>query len=154
MVIVGASFVSNESKPWDGPSSLRSQNWYQTNSGIQYSCSCHVYTNMYYSTPNCFIMKCITERVSCQTTPQVLLASSQRYSAHTKGWRFKESWESKVPPPMPPPPGNKALIRPYWGKPMVNSPLIRPYFLGGGIGGVPLDSHEGRCPANVPFLGW
>ena len=26
---------------------------------------------------------------------------------------------------------------------MVNSPLIRPYFLGGGgIGGVPLDSHE------------
>ena len=28
---------------------------------------------------------------------------------------------------------------------MVNSPLIRPYFLGGGgIGGVPLDSHEDR----------
>lgn len=85
MVIVGASFVSNESKPWDGPtsnypiaSSLRSQNWYQTYSGIQYSCSCHVYTKMYYSTPNCFIMKCITSRVSCQTTPQVLLASSQR----------------------------------------------------------------------------
>ena len=26
---------------------------------------------------------------------------------------------------------------------MVNSPLIRPYFLGGGgIGGVPLDSHD------------
>ena len=27
---------------------------------------------------------------------------------------------------------------------MVNSPLIRPYFLGGGwhCGGVPLDSHE------------
>ena len=26
---------------------------------------------------------------------------------------------------------------------MVNSPLIRPYLLGGGgIGGVPLDSHE------------
>ena len=29
---------------------------------------------------------------------------------------------------------------------MVNSPLIRPYFLGGGgIGGVPLDSHESIC---------
>ena len=28
--------------------------------------------------------------------------------------------------------------------PMVNSPLIRPYFLGGvGIGGVPLGSYEG-----------
>ena len=28
---------------------------------------------------------------------------------------------------------------------MVNSPLIRPYFLGGdGIGGVPLDSHDIR----------
>ena len=28
---------------------------------------------------------------------------------------------------------------------MVNNPLIRPYFLGvlGGIGGVPLDSHDG-----------
>ena len=27
---------------------------------------------------------------------------------------------------------------------MVNSPLIRPYFLGGGVafGGVPLDSHD------------
>ena len=28
---------------------------------------------------------------------------------------------------------------------MVNSPLIKPYFLGGGgIGGVPLDSHDSR----------
>ena len=25
---------------------------------------------------------------------------------------------------------------------VVNSPLIRPYFWGGGIGGVPLDSHD------------
>ena len=25
---------------------------------------------------------------------------------------------------------------------MVNNSLIRPYFLGGGIGGVPLDSHD------------
>ena len=29
---------------------------------------------------------------------------------------------------------------------MVNSPLIRPYFLeGGGIGGVPLGSHDFQC---------
>ena len=42
-----------------------------------------------------------------------------------------KSWEFKVSPPMPTPPRNKHLIRPYWGKPMVNSPLIRPYFLGG-----------------------
>ena len=27
---------------------------------------------------------------------------------------------------------------------MVNNPLIRPYFLGVGIGGVPLDSHYHR----------
>ena len=39
---------------------------------------------------------------------------------------------------MPPPPRNKALIRPYEGKPMVNSPLIRPYLLGGvALGGGP-----------------
>ena len=40
---------------------------------------------------------------------------------------------------MPPPQEirNKALIRPYEGK-----PIIRPHFLGaGGIGKVPLDSH-------------
>ena len=35
------------------------------------------------------------------------------------------------PPPKLPPPRNKALIKPYEGKWMVNSPLIRPYFLGG-----------------------
>ena len=30
---------------------------------------------------------------------------------------------------------------------MVNSPLIRPYFLGGGgMGGVRLDSHESNSP--------
>ena len=40
-----------------------------------------------------------------------------------KGSAF--SWQSKGTPPM------------------VNSPLIRPYFLGGGgIGGVPLGSHD------------
>ena len=30
----------------------------------------------------------------------------------------------------------------YQGTMMVNNPLMRPYFLGGGIGRVPLDSHE------------
>ena len=35
---------------------------------------------------------------------------------------------------------------------MVNCPLIRPYFLGGGgIGGVPLDSHEIKL-FRYPFL--
>ena len=34
-------------------------------------------------------------------------------------------------------------IRPYHGMMVVNHPLTRPYFLGGGgIGGVPLDSHD------------
>ena len=34
--------------------------------------------------------------------------------------------------------------------PMVNSPLIRPYFLGGGgIGGVPLDSHDLNVDPNM-----
>ena len=42
-----------------------------------------------------------------------------------------ESW------PVNPPPRNKGSIRPYQGKPMVNRPLIKPYFLGGGtLGGV------------------
>ena len=48
------------------------------------------------------------------------------------------------PPPRAtyPPPRNKGLIRPYWGKPMVNEPLIRPYFWGVTLGGVWLTSHE------------
>ena len=34
---------------------------------------------------------------------------------------------------------------------MVNNPLIRPYFLGGGgIGGVPLDSHESNIVMEHP----
>ena len=47
------------------------------------------------------------------------------------------------------PPRNKALIRPYEGKPMVNRPLIRTYLLGGGsFGGGYL-----RFPCkNVPLL--
>ena len=37
---------------------------------------------------------------------------------------------------MPPWPGNKALLRPYSGIMVVNSPLISPYFLGGvALGG-------------------
>ena len=57
----------------------------------------------------------------------------------------KTSWESKGAPPMPPSPRNKALLRPNSGTMVVNNPLIRPYFLGGGgIGGVPLDSHENK----------
>ena len=51
----------------------------------------------------------------------------------------------RVPPQLPTPPGNKALIRPYWGMMVANNPLIRPYFLGGGGGGIlgiPLDFHE------------
>ena len=49
------------------------------------------------------------------------------------------SWEPKGTPRMPPPRRNKALIRPSFGKPMVNSPLIiRPYSLGGWhCGGFP-----------------
>ena len=36
---------------------------------------------------------------------------------------------------------------------MVNSPLIRPYFLGGGgIGGVPLDSHDDKCSQSIKNL--
>lgn len=58
------------------------------------------------------------------------------------------SGESKWGPPrMPlPPPRNKALIRPYFGKRMVKSPLIKPAISWGkcGIGGVPLalGSHD------------
>ena len=55
---------------------------------------------------------------------------------------------------MPPPPGNKALLRPNLGTMVVN-PLIRPYFLGGGggIGVLPLDSHEIRSRAWGMLLG-
>ena len=43
------------------------------------------------------------------------------------------------PPQCHPPPKNKALIRLYWGKPMVNSsPLIRPYLLAEVAFGGPL----------------
>ena len=41
-------------------------------------------------------------------------------------------------PPKATPQRNKALIRPHEGKPIVNSPSMRPYFLGG----VPLGSYE------------
>ena len=55
---------------------------------------------------------------------------------------------------MPPPPGNKALLRPNQGTMVVNNPLIRPYFLGGGgIGGVPLDSHDFAQLGYVSFPG-
>ena len=52
------------------------------------------------------------------------------------------SWEPKGTPN--PPPRNKALIRPDERKPMVSSPLTRPYFLGVNValGGGPLGSHE------------
>ena len=43
------------------------------------------------------------------------------------------SWKSKDVPPMPPPSGNKALIRPYLGDDgELHNPLIRDpgYFLG------------------------
>ena len=41
--------------------------------------------------------------------------------------------------------------RPYQGTPMVNSPLIRPYFLGGWHwGGVPLVSHDIHT-SSVPY---
>ena len=67
---------------------------------------------------------------------------------------YRSSWESKGTPPMPPPPGNKALLRPYWGRMVVNSPLIRPYFLGGGgIGGVPLGFHD-RYRTKQAFRNW
>ena len=44
--------------------------------------------------------------------------------------RVVKTEESKVPPPMPPPPINKALLRPNQGITVVNNPLMRPYFLG------------------------
>ena len=38
---------------------------------------------------------------------------------------------------------NNGLIRPYEGKPIVNEPLIRPYFWGGSSGGgIWLTSHD------------
>ena len=40
------------------------------------------------------------------------------------------SWESRGTTPMPPP-GNKAVLRPYWGIMVANSPLTRPYFVAG-----------------------
>ena len=43
------------------------------------------------------------------------------------------------PPPNVPPPRNKDLIRPYWGKPMVHKPLI--FWGGGTLGGGWLTSH-------------
>ena len=52
------------------------------------------------------------------------------------------------PPPNATPPGNKALIRPYWVIMVVNNPLIRPYFLfllGGGIK---------RCTLEFPWQKW
>ena len=51
-----------------------------------------------------------------------------------RGTMWKTSWESKGTPPMPPPPRDEALIRPGLG-----SPLIRPYFGGGG------------CPLSFPW---
>ena len=48
-----------------------------------------------------------------------------------------------TPPKVPPPPRNKALLRPYSGKAIVKKPLIRPYFWGGGtLGGIRLTSHD------------
>ena len=64
----------------------------------------------------------------------------------------RDSWEPKVPPPRPPPPRNKALIRPYEGKPMVNSPLIRPAIYWGkrSFGGKrTLGSHD-KCRSIGP----
>ena len=49
-------------------------------------------------------------------------------AAHMTIFGRQISWESKGTLPMPP---------------VVNNPL-RPYFLGGGIGGVPLDFHENK----------
>ena len=43
----------------------------------------------------------------------------------------KYSWESKGTPPMPPPPGNKALLRDYLPLVSLNKALLGPYFLGG-----------------------
>ena len=57
---------------------------------------------------------------------------TNEYPLKTDAWKMF-SWESKVPPPMPHPPRNKALLRETNG----NSPLIRPYLLGGSFGGVP-----------------
>ena len=60
---------------------------------------------------------------------------------------MKKSWVSKYHgnPRVPlchSPKRNNALIKPYEGTPMVNSPLISPYFLAGWHWGVPLGSHD------------
>ena len=47
------------------------------------------------------------------------------------------SWESKGTPPMPPPPGNKALLRDYLPLVSLNKALLGPYFLG-GVARIPL----------------
>ena len=69
---------------------------------------------------------------SCQVKVTWLEGKSLRYTKILKSISVTLQGD----PPMPPLPRNKALIRPYQGKPMVNSPLIRPYFLGGvALGG-------------------
>ena len=56
------------------------------------------------------------------------------------------SWLVNLPPPPNvPPPRNNGLIRPYSGKPLVNKPLIRPYFWGGYVRGGRLTSHDWIC---------
>ena len=40
------------------------------------------------------------------------------------------------PPNVPPAEIRVYIIRSYYGKPMVNKPLIRPYYWGGTLGGV------------------
>ena len=62
----------------------------------------------------------------------------------------KQSWESKGPTP-PNATSPKKQIRPCAGMMvLVNSPLIRPYFLGeGGIFGAPLDFNDSSGKSRV-----
>ena len=61
-------------------------------------------------------------------------------------WQSKGTWD-----PMPRlPPRNKALIRPHSGTMVVNSPLIRPYFLGGWHCGGPLRFHDSSIMDPIP----
>ena len=56
-------------------------------------------------------------------------------------------------PPLTNPPRNKALLRLYEGKPMVNKPLIRPYFWGRGyVRGGRLTGHDEEHLLSYPIM--
>ena len=56
-------------------------------------------------------------------------------------------WLFNLPPPNVPPPRNKGLTRPYYGKPMVNKPLIRPAISGRNLPAWEVQESEESAPA-------